>query len=117
VYTLGQLYVCVSALASHHCTTHGAIFKPTFCMADFVKFPMRFQVLMATSMKMTLFWVVAPFSLVEIDQCFRGTLIIEAVSISETSASFFEATWCNNPEDSHLQNFQCLPLSVSGNLL
>jgi hypothetical protein len=33
---------------------------------------MRFQVLMATSMKMTVFLNVAPYSLVETDRTFRG---------------------------------------------
>jgi hypothetical protein len=33
----------------------------------------RFQVLTSPSMKMAVFWVVAPCSLVEIDRRFRGT--------------------------------------------
>jgi hypothetical protein len=31
-----------------------------------------FEVLTAVSMKMAVFWVVAPFSMVEVYQCFRG---------------------------------------------
>jgi hypothetical protein len=53
---------------------------------------------------MTVFWVVAPCSLVEIYRRFRGAcvLMIEATSISETSINFYQTTRRNNPEDSHL---------------
>jgi hypothetical protein len=49
-------------------------------------------------MKMTVFWDVAPCSLVEIDRCFEVltasiiwliALMMEAVSTSETSANFY----------------------------
>jgi hypothetical protein len=30
-------------------------------------------------------------------------LMIEAASTSEMSVNFYQATWRNNPEDSHLQ--------------
>jgi hypothetical protein len=52
------------------------------------------------------FWVVAPCSLVEVNQHFKGAFClhhqgdhphVEAASTSETSV-----TWRNNPEDSHL---------------
>jgi hypothetical protein len=36
-------------------------------------FEVGFEVLMAVSMKMVVFWVVAPCSLVEVYQCFRGS--------------------------------------------
>jgi hypothetical protein len=46
--------------------------------------------------KMSVFWYVAPRSLVEIDRRFTGAciiaLIMEAVSTSETSVSLYEAT-------------------------
>jgi uncharacterized membrane protein YesL len=32
----------------------------------------RFQVVTAASMKMAVFWVVAPYNLVEVYRCFRG---------------------------------------------
>jgi hypothetical protein len=48
----------------------------------------RFQVLTATSMKMTVFWDVAPCSLVQAGRRLRGT--------------YCQTTWCNIPEDSHL---------------
>jgi hypothetical protein len=35
-------------------------------------FCVRFQVLTAVSLKMTAFWDIAPFSLVEVDRRFRG---------------------------------------------
>jgi hypothetical protein len=62
-----------------------------------------FWVLPAASMKVTVFWDVAPCSLVEIDRCFRGiALMMEAVSTSETSVNFYQTTWRNIAEDSHL---------------
>jgi hypothetical protein len=79
---------------------------------------------------MTVFWDVAPCSLVDIDRRFRGTyclyhqgdeletgshvsnqffarglliaLMMEAVSTSKTSVNFYQTTRRNNPEDSHL---------------
>jgi hypothetical protein len=45
---------------------------------------------------MTVFWYVAPCTLVEI------ALMMEAVSTSETSVSFYQTTRHNIPEDSHL---------------
>jgi hypothetical protein len=57
---------------------------------------MRLQVLTATSMKMTVFWDAALYSLVEID------LIMEAVSASEMSVNFHQSTRRIIPGDSHL---------------
>jgi hypothetical protein len=62
----------------------------------------RFQLLMATSMMITVFWDDVLYSLVEIDIC-SGRLMMEAVSTSEIWVSFYHTTWCNIPEDSHLQ--------------
>jgi hypothetical protein len=55
---------------------------------------------------MTVFWDVAPCSLVEIDRRFTGAYCLhyegdEAVSTSETLINFYETTRCNIPEDSH----------------
>jgi hypothetical protein len=61
-------------------------------------------------MKMAVFWVVAPCSLVEVYQRFRGPcclhyqgdkLMMEAASTSETMVNFYQTTHCYNPEDSH----------------
>jgi hypothetical protein len=52
---------------------------------------------MAVSMKMAVFWVVAPGSLVEV------ALVMEAASTSETLVNFYQTTRHYNPEDSHLQ--------------
>jgi hypothetical protein len=62
---------------------------------------------------MAVFWVVAPCSLVEVYQHFRGpcclhhqaliTLMMEAARTSETLVNFYQIAWCNNPEDSHLR--------------
>jgi hypothetical protein len=51
----------------------------------------RFQLLTASSIKMTVFWDVAPCNLV--------ALIMEAVGTSETSVNFYQTTWHNIPED------------------
>jgi hypothetical protein len=58
-------------------------------------------------MKMAVFWVVAPCSLVVVDisEMFSASIIalmMEAVSTSETSVKFYQTTRRNNPEDSHL---------------
>jgi hypothetical protein len=51
----------------------------------------RFEVLTVASMKTAVFWVDA--------------LMIKAASTSEMSVTFYQTTWHNNPEDSHLQVF------------
>jgi hypothetical protein len=72
-------------------------------------------------MKMTVFWVVAPCTLV-VYRRFRGAyclhhtlkkkvntsasiiaLMMEAVNTSETSVYFYQTIRRNNPEDSHLR--------------
>jgi hypothetical protein len=57
---------------------------------------------------MTVFWDVAPSSLAEIDRHFRGacSLMMAAVSTSETSINFYETTRRNIPEDGHLQQWK-----------
>jgi hypothetical protein len=37
-----------------------------------------------------------------IGQAVDGQLMMEAASTSETSVNFYQTTWSNNPEDSHL---------------
>jgi hypothetical protein len=66
----------------------------------------RFEVLTAASMKMAVFLVVAPYSLVEVYQRLRGTscliaLIMESVCTSETLVSFYQTTRRYNPVDIH----------------
>jgi hypothetical protein len=58
-------------------------------------------------MKMAVFWVVVPCSLVEV---YRG--FTEAARTSETSINFYQTVQHNHPEDSHLylavsDNYQC----------
>jgi hypothetical protein len=62
-------------------------------------------------------WDLAPCSLVETGQCFRGAYCLhdqddeswmtEVVSTSEMSANFYETIWCYIPEDSHLHTHRC----------
>jgi hypothetical protein len=56
-------------------------------------------------MKIAVFWVVAPCSLVII------ALMMEAARISETLVNFYQTTRCYNPEDSNLQVFIDFKLS------
>jgi hypothetical protein len=75
---------------------------------------------MAVIMKMAVFWVVAPCRLVEVYRRFGGdcclhyqgkplwrgylsTLLPFVASTSETSVNFYQNTWRNKTEDSHLQ--------------
>jgi hypothetical protein len=53
---------------------------------------------------MTDLWGVAPSSLVEIGGRFRGIIVLmmEAVSIFETSVSFYRVMRCSVPEHSHV---------------
>jgi hypothetical protein len=57
-------------------------------------------------MKMTVFWVVASFSLVDVYRCFRDASVVrammEATRTSKTLVNFYQTTRRNNPEDSHL---------------
>jgi hypothetical protein len=76
------------------------------------KLEVRFEVLTAASMKMTIFWVVVLCSLVEVYRRFRGvatsitTLMMEAASTSKMLVNFYQTALRNNPEDSHLQQIR-----------
>jgi hypothetical protein len=60
---------------------------------------------------MAVFWVVAPCSLVEVYQRFRGPYCLhyqgdhrkEAARTSETLVNFYQTTRHCNPEDSHIR--------------
>jgi hypothetical protein len=63
---------------------------------------------------MAVFWVIAPCSLVEVHQRFRGPcclhhqgliigLMMETARTSETLVNFYQTTRRYNPEDSHLR--------------
>jgi hypothetical protein len=79
----------------------------------------RFQVITAAGMNMTVFWDVAPCRLVEIDLRFRAAcclhhqgdeitsliaLMIETASSSGTSVNFYQQKRRNIPEDSPLHD-------------
>jgi hypothetical protein len=61
-------------------------------------------------MKMAVFWVVAPYSLVEVYQRFRGPCCLhhqgdtmEAATTPETLVNFYQNTRRYNPGDSHFR--------------
>jgi hypothetical protein len=67
---------------------------------------------MATSVKMAVFWDVAPCvweRLTDVSEVLTASIIIalmmETVSTSEPSVSIYQTTWRNIPEDTHLQKF------------
>jgi hypothetical protein len=78
----------------------------------------KFQVVTAVSMMMTVFWDVAPCCFAEVYRRFRGpcclhhqgdesgviALMMVAASTSETSVNFYQTTRRNIPQDSNLQN-------------
>jgi hypothetical protein len=70
----------------------------------------RFKVLTVASMKMAVFWIAAPFSLVEVYHCLEvlAVSIIRAMdtaeNTSETSVNLYQTTCRYNPEDSHLRS-------------
>jgi hypothetical protein len=45
------------------------------------------------------------------------TMIMEAQKTSEASATFYQTTWCNNPEDSHLHTHHCEELKTKNYFL
>jgi hypothetical protein len=55
-------------------------------------------------LKISVFWFVAPCSLVEVYQRFRGPCCLhhQGDSTSETLVNFYQTTRCYNPEDSNL---------------
>jgi hypothetical protein len=76
---------------------------------------LRFQVLTAASMMMAVFWDIAPCSLVEVYRCFRGALMMETVSTSETSVNSYQTTRRKNPKYRHLLPYlnKCSGLGLS----
>jgi hypothetical protein len=60
-------------------------------------------------LKMTVFWNVVPSSMLDTDRYFRGAYCLHSdeKSLSETSVSIYQNTWCNISEDSHFHNSHC----------
>jgi hypothetical protein len=62
-----------------------------------------FKFRLNSHMRMTVFWVVAPCSLVEVYRRFIGACSLHHQGDRpETSVNFYQTTRHNNPEDSHL---------------
>jgi hypothetical protein len=81
----------------------GPLFLWTFCVQTCAVY-VGFEVLTAASMKMAVLWVVAPCSLVDVYQHFRGPCCLHhqgPVRTSETLVNFYQTTRRYNPEDSH----------------
>jgi hypothetical protein len=60
--------------------------------------PEHIPLLSVASMKNTIFWDIAPCSLVQVDQRFRCSSCPQYQGgrvTSETSAKFYQTTWCN----------------------
>jgi hypothetical protein len=75
----------------------------------------RFQVLTAASMRMTVFWDVAQGSLIDVLEVLAASisasiiaLMMMAASTFETSVNFYQTTQRNIPEDSHPQRISDL---------
>jgi hypothetical protein len=62
----------------------------------------RIHVLTAANMKMAVFWYVASCGLVEVYRL--AALVMEALSISETSVNFHKSTRPNISDDNKIQN-------------
>jgi hypothetical protein len=62
---------------------------------------------------MTVIWVLAPCSLVEVTNvsevlaAFIIRAMMEATGTSEMSVNFYQTTWHYNPEDNHLHSRCC----------
>jgi hypothetical protein len=54
-------------------------------------------------MKMAVFWVVAPCSLVDVYRRFRSAMMMEAASAFEMSVNFYQTARRYNPDDSHIR--------------
>jgi hypothetical protein len=91
-----MVWITERVFLSHHDVSDRARFF--FC------FPLKFQVLIAANMKVTVFWNTGRCSPVEIYQVSDVltasiALMMEAVSTSETSVCFSEISRLNIPED------------------
>jgi hypothetical protein len=104
----------IGVILQESCFSSGVLLhvRRTQILAHTWRILVRFQVLMAVSMEMAVFWVVALCSLVEVYQHFRGAcchqhqgdedLMMEAASIFEMSVNFYQTLWHNISEVSHL---------------
>jgi hypothetical protein len=102
---------------NHYTTEDDCAFKWAAQLFSINHSVVRFHVPTVANMNLTIFWNVAPYSIVDIYQCLRGAYclhhqddksatrftapLMEAVSTSETSVNFYDTTLCDIPEDSH----------------
>jgi hypothetical protein len=64
------------------------------------KFHKRSEISVSHGEYEDVFWVVAPCSLVEVYERFRGAFCLHHQGTSETSVNFYQTIRRNNPEDS-----------------
>jgi hypothetical protein len=79
----------------------------------YVQYLVRFQVLVAASMKATVIWDAAPYNIVEIYRRVRvANYVYQAVSTFETSDSFYKTTRRNIAGDNHLRSVSYFHLTT-----
>jgi hypothetical protein len=82
--------------------------------SNYSEYWVRFEVLTAASMKMSVFWVLAPCSQVVVYRHFSGTCCLHTQgdeggsNTSETSVNVYQTTRRNNPEHSYLHSEHCM---------
>jgi hypothetical protein len=80
----------------------------------------RFHIVMAAGMNMTVFWDVALCCVVDVYWCFGDAyclhhqcdLMMEAACTFEVSVSFYQTAQCHVPDDGHLQDAWNLHFSI-----
>jgi hypothetical protein len=70
----------------------------------------RFHILEAVRMKMTVFWIDAPRNLVEFDRHLSGAYRLHHQGTSEMLVGFYQTAWHKNAEDIHLSSLPCSPV-------
>jgi hypothetical protein len=103
-------YACVYPFSSKnkivipsvlHCVLLQSVYRPYYRIQ--FRSEVGFEVLTAVSTKIAVLWVVAPCSLVDVYQRFRGPCCLHHEGLM---VNFYQTTWRYNPEDKHLRNLK-----------